>query len=208
MIGNKKIWLWSAIAFALGSAGGYLYSSRFCKVSLGSRVEKSMALNQILRKTFTHHEFLTSALIKSLIFNTPDQDAITNQLQQNDDELISILSAYFDKKFTSSFHEILQQSYSLIKQAVSSQNNQLPSELNKLITDLSQTISTINSSWSSDQITKFLTNYSNNLAQEIQALKNKNWVQAQKLFIYRLNDALQIADLFDQTIMQQFPEKF
>ena len=100
MISNKVLWLWSLIAVGLGFAGGYLFSSKFCKVTIVKRVGQEIALNQNLRKLLAQHAFWIHEDIRSTFFKTPDQPAIEKQLIKTQEELANTLGAYYDKSET------------------------------------------------------------------------------------------------------------
>ncbi len=82
---RTRIFFFSLIAAGLGFAGGYLFSAKFCKVSIGKRVDKEIALSQELRTLFVKNTILAHLAARSPV---AEQNAWNNFLK-----LIKLISA-------------------------------------------------------------------------------------------------------------------
>ncbi len=213
MIWRDKLILSSAIALAIGCASGYLFSSKFCRATIINRTEKTLALNQTLRKVLSEHAFWIRNYLHAAFFNSPDQQAIEARLEKNQEDLVSVLAAYYGQVPKSKLSLYLKENIILITRAVAlAKNNKPLTEINnqwrknaELIATL---ISGLNTAWSFSFIKTKLTDQFLLIMQEIEAMQANNWKRALEIFDKNLDYTLQFADELDNGILQQFPNKF
>lgn len=190
IIGKLKFILWAVIIATIGFACGYLFSSKFCSVTIGKRVEKISTLNQSLRKLFALRAFYNFENLQAQAFETQNQEIISAHLTQINQEISKLIAAYYDRQAGNKIHQWLD-----------GQSN-----LEEFTTLLSQ----LNPTWASSIGTiKENLSSSHDLATKIQdVLSNNNWKLAFDLFEKNLALELEFADEIDQGITQQFPHKF
>lgn len=212
---NNKFILWVLVALGLGSAGGYLYSSRFCNISINRRAEKKIALNQTLRELLAQHAFWIHNYIRATFFNSSDQQAVANRLIKNEEEIAHVLAAYYGKDTGAEFSSLLEQNTKLIGSLVNANNNpaqmnELKNRWNKNAEALATLLAKLNPEWafSFDILKAGMQEQLALIMQEIEALQKNNWPRAIEIFDKHLNFALQIADELDKGIIKQFPNKF
>jgi hypothetical protein len=209
MICRDKIIFSCLIACGLGAAGGYLFSSNFCKVTIVKRVAKEIALNKTLRQLFTENAFWTHNYIRSIFFNLPDQIEIAEHLSKNQEKLATIFKAYYGAAASEKFKQLSLVSSSLIPPLMNAKKENLPASditdaWKKNSTEITALLSQLNPAWQGKTwITRF-----DQLNQSIEALQKNNWNREIELFNSHLEDALQRADELDAGITKQFPEKF
>lgn len=213
MICRDKIIFSCLIACGLGAAGGYLFSSKFCKVTIVKRVAKEVALNQTLRQLFAEHAFWIHNQIRATFFNSPDQQAIEQRLLKNQTEIANIFKAYYGQSSADEINKLISENTKLISEIV------VTTKEDKPLTDITKTwkknsegiatlLSQLNSSWQSSLIKAGLDEQLSLISQEVEALKKNNWPRAIEIFDKHLDFALQLADELDKGITTQFPEKF
>jgi len=214
MVSNKMLWLWSMIAVGLGFCGGYLFSSKFCKVSIVKRVNHEIALNQNLRKLLAQHAFWIHQDISSTFFKTPDQPAIEKQLIKNQEGLANFLGTYYSKSAATEFAALLNQNTLLINQLAAQEEpakeNDLKNEWRKNSEKIATLLSELNPEWAraSDMLKLVLNELLSLIIKETEALQKDNWPRALEIFDQYFEYSLQIADELDRGITQQFSNKF
>jgi hypothetical protein len=190
VIGKLKFIFWILIVLTIGFACGYLFSSKFCRVTIGRRVEKISTLNQSLRKLFALRAFYNFENLQAQALNTLNQEAIVANISRINREISKLVAAYYDR-----------QAGNKINAWLDGQSN-----LEEFTTLLSQ----LNPTWASsiDGIKENLTSLKNLSTRIEEALSNQNWKLAFDLFEKKLNLELEFADELDRGITQQFRHKF
>jgi hypothetical protein len=189
-IGKGKFIFWLLTTLAIGLACGYLFSSKFCRVTIGRRVEKISTLNQSLRNLFALRAFYNFEYLQAQVFKTPNQETISTRLNKVNEEISNLVGAYYDRKAVNKLHTLLNEQ--------------------SRIEEFSTLLAQLNPTWalSIEHIKENLAT-SEVLSAKIQeALSNKNWEQALNLFEKNVSIAMEFADELDRGITQQFPHKF
>lgn len=202
---------WVFTAFAIGLALGYLFSSKFCKVTIRGRVEKEIALNQALRGLFAKNIFLITSTINAVYFNTPIHKTLIEALIGNQNEIIKVLRAYYGDRQTTKINKLLHENALLIPDLVNAKDLEKVQEpqskwekniqeIAKLFVQLNSNVDALNSSNLQKQISL--------LRQTIEALQAHNWDEAMVIFEALFDQAMQFANELDKSITEQFPQKF
>src|SRR5258708_5677648 len=98
VLSKGKLIFWLLTIFTIGIACGYLFSSKFCSVTIGKRVEKISTLNQKLRKLFTLRAFYNFENAQSQALNTPNKNTNQAHLAKVNQEISNLVAAYYDKQ--------------------------------------------------------------------------------------------------------------
>lgn len=213
MISRNKFIFWALIALLSGFSGGYLFSTKFCTVSINTRVEKKLALNQTLRDVLAKHLFFTHHYIKSLYFDLPDKEALIHQLENNRHELTSIIDAYYSKTSSQTLDSLLAQKDSLLCLLIATNE---PEQLNKVVEQFQKNSNKISLFFAQSNpesaqniiMIENLLNTSDWIVQTKKAFTDKNWTRVQILFENQFENTMQLADEINRGIIKQFPEKF
>ncbi len=187
VISKSTFIFWLLAILAIGIACGYLFSSKFCSVTIGKRVEKISTLNQSLRKLFALRAFYRFGYDHA---QSADQENISARVATINDEISTLIAAYYDKQAGATINEWLNGKISLEK---------FTSVLSQLNPAWATSISTIKDTLAKSQEMRTKTQ---------EALSHNDWQRAFDLFEQNLNRELEFADELDKGIMQQFPHKF
>lgn len=215
MICRDKIIFSCLVACGLGAAGGYLFSSKFCKVTIVKRVAKEVVLNQTLRQLLAEHAFLIHNVVRSVFFNTPDQQAVSNRLLKNQEDLNAVFATYYGQSSAQQLNQLVAQNTKLIEEiAKATQENKQLHELTNAWKKNSDAIATllaqINPEWAiaHDTLKAGLDHQLSLITQEVDALQKNNWQRSIEIFKKHFDFAMQLADEIDKGITMQFPQKF
>lgn len=211
MAHRNKIILFSLIAAGLGFAGGYLFSSKFCTVSIAQRVDKKIALNQALRTAFMQNTIFNHFAARAKLFNTPDQQDLQNLVSHSQDEITTLLAAYYGKQAIAPLHELLIQRNSLIQNFIADKTGsftQSRTDLKQNGTDIAHALSILNPDVSGLSFNSYL-NQQDVLTQEnALTLQRGNYHASNNALLKQIDMAGQIADELNSAITQQFRARF
>jgi chorismate mutase len=207
MIIQNKFLFPLLITLGLGFASGYIFSSRFCNVSIGSRVETGVALNQTLRKFFSQEAFWMYTYLKSLILDKPENQDIQS-LMKSQQEITNLMGTYFGNTINRDLGILLNQRNELIKKLA--QAKQAQTSTIEIQADWA-----INSAQISNLIEEQNPNFKRALKEQyliidqiIDALIAKDWHIANQSALNHMDTSLEIADMIDNNIRTQFANKF
>ena len=207
-----KIFFSSLIALALGFACGYLFSSKFCSISIGKRVEKISTLNHTLRKLLCNNVIWTHEYLKSTFFFIADKDAAEEKLSKNNQEIGAIIKAYYGTTAGQKVSEILDKQKPILNKAMAAVkfHDDAKNDLAKIASSLAEYLQELNPNWSNapDFADSMITKTGSAFIQSMQEWHNKNWGQSLALFENNLDLSRASADELDRAITQQFPHKF
>lgn len=207
--GNK--FTFSLVAAGLGFAGGYLFSSKFCTVTIAQRVDKKIALNQALRTAFMQNTIFNQFAARAKLFNTPDQQDLQNLVSQSQEEITTLLAAYYGKQAIEPLHELLMQRNNLLQNLVADKTGsltQLRADLKQNGTDIARALSILNPDVSGLSFGSYL-NQQEALAQEnALALQRGNYQTTNSALLKQIDTSGRIADELNNAITQQFRARF
>lgn len=211
MIRRTQLLLCSLIAAGLGFAGGYLFSSTFCKVTIAKRVDKEIALNQALRTAFMQNAIFNHNAARAKLFDTPDQKDLQNLVTQNQEEINTLLAAYYGNSSIAPIQELLTQRNDLIQTLLSDKNSSL-TQIRDALKQNSQSISdefaTINPDVPNLALKSYLTQQEALIQEDALALQHGNYQASNASLRKQLDVAGQIADELNLAITQQFRARF
>ena len=207
-----KIFFSCFIAGALGFACGYLFSSKFCSVSIGKRVEKISTLNQTLRRLLCNNVIWTHEYLKSTFFFIADKNAAAEKLSKNNQEIGAIIKAYYGASAGQKVAEILDKQKPVFDKAMAAVkfHDDAKNDLAKIASSLGEYLKELNPDWgsASDFADSMIRKTGSAFIQIMQEWHNKNWEQSLTLFENNLDLSRASADELDRAITQQFPHKF
>lgn len=216
MVCRDKLIVWTFIGLIAGFASGYLYSTRFCKVSITNRVQTELGLNQTLRELYAKNIFLKQEYVHVLQNNKSSSTPFKAKINQNIDGIITVLKQYYSANFTQKFHDLLQDETILLESLSASvqSNSQEFSKYKELyntnIQEQAMLLTTLSQSSQStpQNLPSFLQQYAMLTVSNIILVHEQNW----KSFIENFNKifkiAMELADFFDKNITDQFSNKF
>lgn len=213
MISKNKMIAYLLIASLLGITAGYLFSAKFCTVSISNRVENKLNLNQITRALFAKQVLLTFEYLRSLIFNISDT-SISKELKTNKEAIVHLINSYYGKIPAEKLNILLDQKNSLLCSLIANKDpvleNKINTQWNRNTKELQEWFMQLNTTQPSDSmLTTSTVDLQNTLLlQAKKALQEKNWDLVWQLFEKQFENAMQLADEINHGIIKQFPGKF
>ncbi len=211
MARSHKLILFSSIAAGLGFAAGYLFSSKFCKVTISKRVDKEIALNQALRTAFSQNAIFNHNAARAKLFNTPDQKDLQNLVTQNQEEINTLLAAYYGTNSVAPIYELFTQRNNLIQTLLSDKNTSLTQSRDALKQNtqaISDAFALMNPDVSGLSLKSYLTQQNVLVQEDALALQHGNYHASNLALRKQLDLAGSIADELNLAITQQFNARF
>lgn len=208
MICRDKIIFSCLIAAGLGAAGGYIFSSKFCAITIINRVDNALSASQNFINLWGQQAFSTTSLIRSIFFNLPDMNAQAAYFIKNQNAIIEALHSFYGNTLSDSLHPLFEKNKDLLIQLAAQARdkqsfNQTIEELranNDIIAKMINDANAKNPHISLNEIS-FLT------TQEIIALQTNNWSKVLDYSFQIKNSYEKIAEQINSAIAQQFPQK-
>lgn len=209
MICRDKVIFSCLIAAGIGAAGGYIFSSKFCAVTIVNRVGAALSSNQNLINLFNEQAFSTNNLIRSVFFNLPDAQAQADHLSTNQNSIIESLRSFYGNTLANSLRPLFERNKDLIIQLATharekQQLNQTTDELRKNNDEISKTINDLNNA---NNVRISLSEVPFLISQQIIALQNNNWKNAIDYLEQTKNSYEKAAEQINTAIAAQFPQK-
>lgn len=208
MICRDKIIFSCLIAAGLGAAGGYIFSSKFCAVTIVNRVGQALSSNQNLIHLFNEQAFSSNNLIRSVFFNLPDVKAQIEHLDSNQNNIIDFLRAFYGNGLAQSLRPLFERNKELIIKLATQarekqQLNQTTEELRSNHESISKTINDVNAK--NPQLS--MSDIPFLLTQQVIALQNSNWKNAIDYVEQTRISYEKAAEQINSATVQQFPQK-
>lgn len=209
MICRDKVIFSCLIAAGLGAAGGYIFSSKFCAVTIVNRVGAALSSNQNLINLFNEQAFSTNNLIRSVFFNLPDTQAQADHLSANQNSIIESLRSFYGNTIINSLRPLFERNKDLIMQLATQarqkqQLNQTTDELRKNNDEIAKTINDLNNT---NNVRISLSEIPFLISQQVIALQNNNWKSAIDYLEQTKNSYEKAAEQINTAIAAQFPQK-
>ena len=209
MISKKKFWLSALVIAVLGFAGGYLYSTKFCRVSIDSRVERSLSLNQDLRKLFSLYVFNIYNAAQAAYFKQPNVSTFESQIKSNYDQISALMGSYYGSFAKRELAAIFNERADILHQAIESGDpRKFSGDWEKNSQKLTTLLAQLNPKWDSFIVRQIFAGEISQISSIMQALESQRWDYAFSIFSSYLGYALQIADELDRGIFQQKRNQF
>lgn len=208
MICRDKIIFSCLIAAGLGAAGGYIFSSKFCAVTIVNRVGQALSSNQNLIHLFNEQAFSSNNLIRSVFFNLPDVKAQIEHLDSNQNNIIDFLRAFYGNALAQNLRPLFERNKELIIKLATQarekqQLNQTTEELRSNHESISKTINDVNAK--NPQLS--MSDIPFLLTQQVIALQNSNWKNAIDYVEQTRISYEKAAEQINSATLQQFPQK-
>lgn len=212
VLSREKLALWLLTVLIIGLALGYLFSSKFCKVSINKRVDKITELNQELRRLLVHHTVWTYHYLESRHLGYQDQQAAAEQLAKNETEIASLFATYYGQSTKPELVTLLQTQKNNLDEALVQITSGGPYTVNlkKAEQNLANYLQQLKVLPADAQefAQLFISALGTNFIEIIKAWKSKNWQKAFTLYETNLEISRESADLLDRLITEEFPYKF
>lgn len=198
ILSKKTVALWLLITLSLGLIGGYIFSSKFCSMSIAKRVEKISSLNQNMRRLFALRTFYNFLLMNS--HNSAQKDALKEEIMRINKQISIAIGDYYDVTAQQNINNLL--------------NAQLdarsPEQRADCDNKIAALLAELNPLWaaSNNFIRANFTQSDQNSTDIKEALKNNDTQNAVALFESMFNDSLELSDEITRGITGKFSNKF
>lgn len=212
VLSREKLILWLLTILIIGLASGYLFSSKFCRVSINKRVDKIAALNQELRKLLVHHTVWTYHYLQSRYLNYEDQEATAQKLSQNNEAIGLVFATYYGQSIQQKIVEMLNAQKKNLDKALEQLESgiTITVDFKNTARDLSDYLEQLKILPSDAQefSQMFISTMGIHFIEIIKAWQSKNWQKAFAEYENNLEISRESADDLDRIITNEFPYKF
>lgn len=172
-------------------------------------------LNNYMRMLWEQHVFWTRLTILSMVFDLPDVDLVTNRLLQNPNDFASLLKPLYGDavatKFANLFTSHLAIAGELVKAAKAGDNTQVADAEKRWYAnadEIAAFLASINPYWSQDNWKSMLHEHLALTKTEAVDMLTKNYSDGISTFDKIEQQALEMADVMTNGIVNQFPDLF
>lgn len=214
-IGLRRVWfLWLPLTFVLGGCIGYLYSTKFCYVSIGKRTNKELDLYGTMHRLWSDHVIWTRCYIISALENSPDLKATTARLLKNQEDIGAAMGSFYPGT-ASAITKLLKEHILIAADLVGAAQKKETAKVKNLnekwhnnADEISKALSDLNPAWPYGDIQKMMYMHLDLTLQEAQARIDQKWDKDVVAFDKVYSEILDMANEFAAGIIEQFPEKF
>lgn len=174
-----------------------------------------IALMKELRMLWEQHVVWTRLTIISMVENLADVDLVTKRLLQNPVDFAALLEMFYGKQIANKFKDLFTSHLVIASEIVSAAkegDNQKAAEAEKRwyenADQIASFLSTINPFWSKDEWRKMLFEHLELTKTEAVDLITKKYADSITVFDEIESQALMMADMMQNGLVLQFPEKF
>jgi len=198
IISKKTMALWLSTALSFGLIGGYIFSSKFCSVSIARRVEKISSLNQNMRRLFSLRNFYNFILLSQQ--NNMQKDVIKEQIMRINHEISMLVGNFYDAPAQQRINNLL----------TAQLDAQSPEQRMDCDNQIAAFLAELNPSWATSKnfMRTNLTQTDQNISEIKESLRNKDTQKVFTLFERVLDDSLEFSDEISRGITAKLPNKF
>ena len=168
-----------------------------------------------MRKLWTDHVVWTRDYIIVAVADMPDQEAVSQRLLRNQEDIGKAVAAYYGKpagdQLTSLLREHILIAVDLIK-AAKAQDKPRFEQINrnwaKNADQIADFLANANPNWPKATLREMMAKHLSTTADELQARLDKRWEDDVKAFDHVYDHILKMADALSDGIIKQFPDKF
>ena len=180
------------------------------------RISKAqLALNNQLRMLWGQHVVWTRFTILSIVFGLPDVDSVTNRLLRNPKDFAAVLKTLYGEQAAAKFDDLftahLVIASELVKAAKAGDNRAAADAEKRWYANadkIATFLASINPYWSEQQWKTMLYEHLALTKAEAVNMLTGKYVEGITVFDQIEKQALQMADVMINGIIQQFPNKF
>lgn len=185
------------------------------KPNLNPNINKILDINNTFHRLWTEHAIWTKLVIMSIAENFPGTDLTVKRLLQNPRDFERVLTEYYGMEKARKFNELLTEHLTIagdLVVAAKKQDQNLVNELDQKWHENADEIATflnsINRHWNKREVQKMMYDHLALVkAEAIYILTNK-YEDSIKIFDQIEKQALQMADMYIEGIVKQFPNRF
>jgi hypothetical protein len=210
---KKELFLvWLPCTLVIGFALGYLYSAKFCRISIVDRVANTQNINQQIQQEWASQAYFARQAIIALTNKTADAEALSSLWITQQGTVFNVLTTYLSSHAVASLQEILSKNSKQIIDTIKStdESTQLTKDAFKALSDaLATQLARLNPIWANN-FTSFETAIEKHyelIAAQVNARHLKNWQADADASVEFFSNAQEIANEIDNGITRQFQSR-
>jgi hypothetical protein len=181
-----------------------------------SKSDAAWALRQNMRKLWTDHVVWTRDYIIAAVSGSPDAQAASDRLIQNQVDIGTAVAAYYGTDAGNKLTDLLKQhiliAVDLINDAKAKNQAKFDADNTKWqqnANDIADFLSAANpTNWPDQDLRDMMTKHLQTTTAEVQARLNKDWTGDVTAYDAVYNHILMMSDALSDGIIKQFPDKF
>lgn len=161
------------------------------------------------------HILWTRFTVLAIVNNTPDLELVTNRLLKNPTDFAKLFSEYYDVNVSKRFEELLREHLTIAAELVGAAVkgdtdafNNINVRWHKNADDIARFMSEINPYWSYEEVRDMMFEYLRLLLGETTAIIEGNVAGGINFYDDTQKQAYEMADMFRDGIINQFPNRF
>lgn len=178
-----------------------------------SRTEQ--LLSDHMRSLWEQHVYWTRFVILAILFDLPDEEAVTNRLLRNPGDFEEVFRQYYGQDIAHKFAELLTDHImigaELVKAMKAGENATAANAEKRWYTNADQIadfLGSVNPYWSVQEWKKMLYDHLAMIKAEVSSLAEHNYTNSVGIFDNMETQALMMADTMTQGLTDQFPQYF
>jgi hypothetical protein len=180
-----------------------------------ANIPASLTLRQDMGKLWSDHVIWTRDYIVAAVGDQPDQQAASDRLMKNQEDIGTAIAAYYGKgagdKLTALLKEHILIAVDLIKAAKADDKTKVQAADSKWQANGEQIaafLSQANPNWPKATLVDMMKKHLSTTTDEVMARLHKDWSGDAKAFDEVYNHILMMSDALSDGIIKQFPDKF
>lgn len=175
----------------------------------------ALELSNQIRELWEQHTVWTRATIVSIVFDLPDVNFVTNRLLQNPEDFGNVFRVYYGDKIGSKLSDLIKEHLVIAAQLVKAAkagDNKAEAEIEKKWyangDEIAAFLGSINPYWSEEAWRRMYRTHLGLVKSEAVNLLTKNYSAEAPVYDELERQALGMADVMTQGIINQFPRNF
>lgn len=210
---KKEIFLvWLPCGIVIGFALGYLYSAKFCRISIVDRVANTQSIYQQIQQEWATQAYFARQAIIALTNKTPDANTLSALWVTQHATVFNSLKSFMSAPAVGSLQQILIKNSKQIIDTIAAKDTSVPlaKDAFKALSDaLATQLSRLNPIWANN-FTAFETSIEKHyelIVEQANARDAKNWQVDADASVEFFTNAQEIASEIDSGITKQFQSR-
>lgn len=175
----------------------------------------ALELNNEMRRLWQEHGIWTKLAITALASNAPDTQLVTARLLRNGDDFAKLFSNFYDPTSSQKFGELIKEHLMIAADLVMAAKRNDTNAMNAIekkwyanADEIANFMGSINPYWNVFEVRNMLHQHLALVKDEAVAILNHKYAEEITIFDQIGMQAMMMADMFTNGIIQQFPDKF
>lgn len=206
--------VWTILALLIGGVGGYFIGRSLGFVS-GETKEKSVELNNNMRKEWINHIVLTHEYMRATMSDNPDSKIFTDAAMENAENIAGIFGEYYEGDVEQKLSDLFKTHVNLTKDNIEAikRNDEaimdnLEESLKNNTNEIANYLNSINPDWDKTELTAMINEHLAFVMGLTESVKDKNTDEELEGIEENMDHIIEMADSFTNGIVNQFKDKF